>query len=117
MNTTKRGPSLAFKFGATRYNTSCDQREITESGPVLSLGAVRSVGNAVCHFIAYRNGTGRVTFLLSTIPSLSYGDFDYVTVHKDQEYARQFSDILCKETHIDDDYDPQDYLSIRDISI
>ena len=63
LNTTKRGPSLVFKFGATRYNTSRDQREITESGPVLSLGTVRSVGNAVCHFVAYCTGTGKVTFL------------------------------------------------------
>ena len=40
LNTTKRGPSLAFKFGATRYNTTQDQCKITKSGPVLSLGAV-----------------------------------------------------------------------------
>jgi len=104
LNTTKRGLSLAFKLVATRYNTSRDQCDITASGPVLSLGAVRSVGNAVCHFVTYRNGTCRVTFLQSTIPSLSYGNFDYVTVHRDQEYTRQFSDILHKETHNDHDY-------------
>ncbi len=73
LNTTKRGTTLAFKFGATRYNTTCDQREISETGPMLSLDAVRSVGNATCHFVAYRNGTGHVTFLQSTIPSLTYG--------------------------------------------
>ena len=61
LNTTKRGPSLAFSFGATRYNTTWDQQEIIEKGTVLSLGAVWSVGNAVCHFFAYWNGTGRVT--------------------------------------------------------
>ena len=45
LNTTKRGPTLAFKFGVTRYNTTRDQYEIAECGPVLTLGAVRSVGN------------------------------------------------------------------------
>ena len=40
LNTTKRGPSLAFKFGTTRYNPSHDQRDISENGPMFSLGAV-----------------------------------------------------------------------------
>ena len=114
LNTTKRGPSLAFKFGSTRYNTSRDQRDISENGPIVSLGAVRCVGSAVCHFVAYRNGTGRVTFLQSTNPSLSYGCFDYVTVVKDYEYSRRFS---LKETFNGDDYDPEDYLSIHDVTI
>ena len=117
LNTTKRGPLLAFKFGATRYNMSRDQREIPESGPVLSLGAVRSVGSAVCHFVAYRNGTGRVTFLQSTNPNLSYSHFDYVTAVKDFDYARKFSDILKKELHNDVNYEVEDYLTLREASI
>lgn len=63
LNTTKRGPSLAFKFGMNRYNTSLEQKDIPENGHVLCLNAEHSVGNAVCHFVAYRNGTGRVNFL------------------------------------------------------
>ena len=66
---------LAFKFEATRYNTTWDQHEIPESIPVLSLGTVQSVGNEICHFVAFRNETGKVTFLQSTIPLLSYGNF------------------------------------------
>jgi hypothetical protein len=96
LNTVKRGPSLAFKFGLTRYNTNREQRDIPENGPVLSLGAVRSVGSVVCHFVAYRNGTGRVTFLQSTIPSLSYGSFDYITTHKELRYAKPYKAILQK---------------------
>ena len=108
---------MAFKFGSTRYNTSRDQRDISENGPVVSLGAVRCVGSAVCHFVAYRNGTGRVTFLQSTNPSLSYGRFDYVTAVKDYEYSRRFSEILQKETFNDDEYDPEDYLSLHEVEI
>ena len=62
LNTTKRGPAVALKFGATRYNTMRDQHGITESGHVLSFGVVHFVGNTVCHFVAYKNGTGGVTF-------------------------------------------------------
>ena len=47
LHTTKRGPSLVFKLGSTRYNTTCNQRGILENGSVLSLGAVCSVDNAV----------------------------------------------------------------------
>ena len=75
-NKTKCGPSLAFKFGMTHYNTSHEQRYISENGPALCLGADCSVSNAVCHFFPYRNGTGRVTFLQSTIPSFTHGCFD-----------------------------------------
>ena len=32
LNTTKRGPTLAFKFGNTRYNTTREQRNIPENG-------------------------------------------------------------------------------------
>lgn len=53
LNTTKRGPSLAFKFSITQYNTSQEQIEIPENGPVLSLGAIRSVDNVICDFVSY----------------------------------------------------------------
>ena len=36
---------------------------------------------------------------------------------KDYEYSRRFSEILLKETFNDDDYDPEDYLSIHDVTI
>ena len=83
----------------------------------MCLGTVQSVGNAVCHFVAYRNGTGRVTFLQTTIPSLTYWCFDYITTHKEMHYARQFKEILVKEKHNDDDDKPEDYLSIRESAI
>ena len=54
------------------------------------------MGNTGCNFVAYRNGTGRVTFLQITIPSLSYGNFDYVTDWKDYDYSRCLSDIIRK---------------------
>jgi hypothetical protein len=117
LNTTKRGPSLAYRFGVTRYNTSRDQRDIPENGPVLSLGAVRSVGSAVCHFVAYRNGTGRVTFLQSTNPNFSYGHFDYVTTVKEYDYARKFSEIISKDIHEEDNYEVEEYLTLREASI
>jgi hypothetical protein len=117
LNTVKRGPSLAFKFGLTRYNTNREQREISENGPVLSLGAVRSVGSAVCHFVAYRNGTGRVTFLQSTSPSLSYGSFDYITTQKELRYAKVYKSILQKEKHKEEDYEAEEYLTLRECQI
>ena len=83
LNTTRRGPTLAFRFGNTRYNTSREQREIPENGPMLSVGTTRTVREATSFFVAYRNGTGRVTFLQSTIPSLTYACFDYVSIASD----------------------------------
>ena len=50
----------------------------------------------------------------STMPSLTYGCFDYVTTQNDIEYARQFSDILRKDIHSAEDYDPEDYLTERE---
>jgi hypothetical protein len=58
LNTMKCASSRAFKFGMTRYNTSCDQRDIPGSSPIMSPGTVRSVGNATCHLVACHNGTG-----------------------------------------------------------
>ena len=83
----------------------------------MCLGAVLSVGNAVCHFVAYRNRTGRVTFLQTTMPALTYGCFNYITTHKEMYYAQQFKEILLKEKHNDDDYETEDYLSIRESAI
>jgi hypothetical protein len=48
------------------------------------------------------------------MPSLTYGCFDYVTTQNDIEYARQFSDILRKDIHSAEDYDPEDYLTERE---
>jgi hypothetical protein len=81
---------------------------------MLSLGATRTVGDATSYFVAYRNGTGRVTFLQSTIPSLSYACFDYVPVASDRAYSKTFSQILRKQTYDEDDYDPTTFLSERE---
>jgi hypothetical protein len=83
LNTTKRGPTLAFKFGNTCYNTTRKQHDIPEHGPMLSLGAMRTIGEATSYFVASRNGTGRVMFLQSMIPSLTYACFNYVSVASD----------------------------------
>jgi hypothetical protein len=93
------------------------KRDIPENGPVLSLSSVCSVGDTICHYVTYQNGTGPVIFLQSALPSLTYGCFDYITAHKEMGYAKQFSEILQKETHTDDDYNPEDYLSIRDAAL
>ena len=104
---------MAFKFGLTRFATSQDQCDIPENG-LFSLGAVRSVGNAITHFVMYCNGTGQVTFLQSTLPFLSYGNFDYVTTNNDSKYVTQFSDIMKKEMHIKNDYDSLTFLTDRE---
>ena len=94
LHTTKRGPNLAYKFGNTKYKTNRIQRELPERGPVLSLGATRTVGSTIAHFVAYRNGTGRITFLQSSNSALSYGNFDYVTKYSDISYGKQFCAAL-----------------------
>jgi hypothetical protein len=48
---------------------------------------------------------------------MTYSDFDYVTEPKEFEYARRFGEILKKELHNEDDYEPDDYLSNRDSTI
>ena len=101
----------------TQYNTTRDQRDNPEDGPVLSLGAVCTVGSVMCHFVAYQNGTGRVAFLQSTIPSMTYSDLNCITKQREFDYARQYGDILKKELHNKDDYKQEYYLSIRDSAI
>ena len=53
LNTTKRGPGLCFTFGKTGYKATREQREISEMGPVLSLGATREVGDVTSYLVAY----------------------------------------------------------------
>jgi hypothetical protein len=43
------------------------------------------------------SGTGRLTFLQSTTPSLTYGCFDYITKYHVRSYATQFKTVLQKE--------------------
>ena len=78
---------------------------------------MQSVSNANCHFVAYRNGTGRVTFLQRTIPSLTCGSFDYISTHNDMSNAKQFKEILQKDKHSEDDYNTEDYLLIRENTV
>ena len=75
------------------------------------------MGQAICHFVAYCNGTGQVTFLQSTIPSLTYGSFDYITPYNEINFAHKFLEILQKEMHADDDCEPEDYLSIQEAAL
>ena len=117
LNTTRRGPSLAHFFGNVRYKTTREQREIPENGPKLSLGATRSVGTMKSHFVAWRNGTGRVTFLQSSDPNLSYGKFDYITPPTEVEYADKFKTAFekAKDAEVSgEDYDPTEYLSEKE---
>ena len=114
LNTTKRGPSLAVKFGHTRYKTSREQKDIPESGPILSIGSTRAVGSSTAHLVAYRNGTGRVTLLQSSDSALSYGNFDYVTAYKDIEYGAKYSHAV-RVLSARQDYDPTSLLSPEEI--
>ena len=113
VHTTKRGPSLAFTFGKTKYKTTRDQREISESGPPLSLGATRAVGGRTSYMTAYRNGTSRVTLLQTTLPTMSYGKFDYVTEYEEFDYAKSFEKAASSDC-LKDGYDPVERLSERD---
>ena len=91
LNTTQRGPLLPFKFGLTKYKCVREQQVVSERGPRLSLGAVRKVGSLQSYLVAWRNGLGRVTFLQSSNPNLSYGHFDYMTPPKEHLYAARKS--------------------------
>ena len=112
-HTTKRGPSLAFTFGNTKYKTNREQRVISESGPMLSLGATRAIGGVTSHMTAYRNGTGRVTLLQSTLANMTYGNFDYVTEYTNFDYAKKFEEAATSG-YKKADYDPVDLLSDED---
>ena len=48
---------------------------------------------------------------------MTYGDFDYVTEQREFNYARWYVNIIKKELHNEDDYEPEDYLSIHDAAI
>ena len=93
-NTTKHGPSLPFKFGNTSYKACRSQRVIPESGPPVVLGATRAVGGRTAFFVAYRNGTGRVTFLQSTRPEFSADNINYISMSQDQLYSKHFQAVL-----------------------
>ena len=116
LNTRKRGPSIPFSFGNTYYKTSVDQRDIPENGPFLVLGATQAVGLRTSHLVAYCNGTGRVTFLQSTMPSLSYGNIDFCTEYGDHDYARTF-EFAAKVLSLRENYKPDEFLSDRVLEI
>ena len=40
-----------------------------------------------------------------------------MTDTKEFEYARRFSEILRKEKHNEEDYDPEDYITVRESAI
>jgi hypothetical protein len=93
-NTVKRSPALAFKFGKTAYMPSREQRSIAEAGPAFSLGATRSIGEKTLHFVMYRNGTGRITFLQSTRPHLAANHWEYVSESRELLYSKKFHEIV-----------------------
>jgi hypothetical protein len=95
-NTVKHSPGLAFKFGKTAYTLSREQRSIAEAGPAFSLGAIRSVGEKTLHFVVYRNGIGRVTFLQSTRPHLAANHWEYVSESRELMYSKIFQEIVQK---------------------
>jgi len=92
LNTVKRSPTLAFTFGKTAYRESREQRKIPEGGPFLSLGATRTLGGRTIHFTAWRNGTGRVTFLQSTKSSHSASCMQYESVSRELQYSKVFQE-------------------------
>ena len=110
LNTRKRGPSIPFSFGNTYYKTSVDQQDIPDNGPFLVLGATQAVGLRTSHLVAYRNDTGRVTFLQSTMPSLSYVNIDFCTEYGDHDYARTF-EFAAEVLSLHENYKPDEFLS------
>jgi len=90
LNTVKRGPGLAYKFGKTSYPENREQRVIPEGGPSLSLGATRTVNRRTLFFTAWRSGTGRVTFLQSTKAAHSASEIQYESASRDLLYSKSF---------------------------
>lgn len=54
LNTMNRDTFLAFKFGMTWYLVSCEQLEILENRPMLSLDVMQTVGGTTSHFVAHQ---------------------------------------------------------------
>merc|ERR1712157_532067 len=90
-----------------------EQQDISERGPRLSLGAVCKVGSVQSHLVAWRNGLGRVTFLQSSDPNLSYGHFNYMTPSTEHEYAKKFKHAV-DTLSVNPNYDPTELLSERE---
>ena len=98
LNTVKRGANLPVKFGSTRYRTNRYQLDIPENGPTLALGYTKAAGERTARLVVARNGTGRVTLLQSSLPSLAHGSLDYITTYNDIDYANVFKAALkCKD--------------------
>lgn len=110
-NTVKRGPKQAFKFGKTGYKTNKEQRDVSEKGPALSLGATRAIGDRTIHQTLWRNGVGRCTMLQSTDPTLSHGNMDYITQYEDIEYGKKFAKAVEESSNNDGNYNPESLLS------
>ena len=59
-------PITKQEANISRTATESSLLEISENGPLLTVGATIAIGQRTAHFVAYRNGTGRVTFLQSS---------------------------------------------------
>jgi hypothetical protein len=84
---------------------------INKIRPFLTLGATQALGLRTSHLTAYRNDTGRVTFLQSTQPSMSYGNLDYCTQSADYSYARAFENV-AKNVSTSNDCNLDKFLSV-----
>jgi hypothetical protein len=87
-------PSIGSGEDSDDDKASRPQCVIPESGPPVVLRATRAVGGRTAFFVAYRNGTGRVTFLQSTRPEFSTENIEYMSVSWDQLYSKHFQAML-----------------------
>ncbi len=69
------------------YQTTTEQQSISESGPMISMGAMQAIGESTSYLVLYQNGTGCVTFLQSSDPALSYSNIASVATYHDICYA------------------------------
>ena len=70
-STVKRGPSLPFKFGKTRYKCHHHQVQISEEGPRSVFLARCSKATPSSNLVLYQIGTGRCTMVSSTMEQMS----------------------------------------------
>ncbi len=118
VHTTKCRPALCYVFGKVNYQSTTEQQNMSESCPIISMGATRVIGESTLYFVLHWNGIGCVTFLQTSEPSLSYSNIEYVRTYHDIEYATTDSNIISQQSSVvkDASYNPTKYhLDIDDI--
>ena len=81
-STVKRGPSLPFKFGQTKYKCRRPQRQIPEDGPRTVFLARCSKATPPSNLVLYRSGTGRCTMVSSTLEKMDGSHWNLIAKSK-----------------------------------